>query len=367
MTATSIQWTDATWNPVRGCALVSPGCANCYAMKQAHRFSGPGQPYEGLTRPGRAVWNGRARFVPEMLGEPLRWQKPKRVFVNSMSDLFHDDVSNEQIAAIFGVMAACPQHTFQVLTKRPERMRAWFEWHREATEADGEPWIPLLRETVCWLSDAQAEAIHEGGRARHGVPQLEPWPLPNVWLGVSAENQKAADERIPLLLRTPAAVRFVSAEPLLGELDLTHLDADGAGHPELCQVDALTGRHTDMGRPCPDTAKLDWVIVGGESGPGARICEVAWIERVVRDCAAARVPCFVKQLGAVPALSVEPTGEWRTVKGGRQLRLQVTMVPVSDRKGGDPSEWPEALRVRQFPEQTAAVAAVKSTAEGRGR
>lgn len=126
---TEIEWTDATWNPVRGCSRVSPGCDNCYAMHVAHRFSGPGMPYEGLTvlRKGKTDWAGIARFVPDHLSDPLRWTKPRHVFVNSVSDLFHHTVSNEQIAAVFGVMAASPRHTFQVLTKRPERMVEWFE------------------------------------------------------------------------------------------------------------------------------------------------------------------------------------------------------------------------------------------------
>jgi protein gp37 len=123
-----IEWTDRTWNVVRGCSRVSPGCDNCYAMGQAHRFAGPGKPFDGLTRytAKRGVdWAGFARFVPEKLAEPLSWRKPQRIFVNSMSDLFHESLSNEEIAAVFGVMAACPQHTFQILTKRPKRMREW--------------------------------------------------------------------------------------------------------------------------------------------------------------------------------------------------------------------------------------------------
>ncbi|HEX2677839.1 MAG TPA: DUF5131 family protein, partial [Polyangiales bacterium] len=240
MAESSIEWTDATWNPVRGCARVSPGCENCYAERVAARFGAPGQPYEGLvsyksrvsglryTNPKAAGswtaprWNGNARFVPEMLDAPLRWKKPRRIFVNSMSDLFHDDITNEQIAAVFGVMAACPQHTFQVLTKRPARMKAWFDKVREigATVAAKLPRVQTSdpqRYTKLFIAD-QAEGILQ--RALWGCElEVTPpfaWPLPNVWLGVSAEDQQRADERIPLLLQTPAAVRFVSAEPLLG-------------------------------------------------------------------------------------------------------------------------------------------------------
>lgn len=129
-TQTSIEWTDVTWNPVRGCSLVSAGCANCYAMKQAHRFSGAGKPYDGLTElgPQGPRWTGKIQLVEEALDAPLHWKKPRRIFVNSMSDLFHEDVTNKFIASVFGVMAACPHHTFQVLTKRPDRLRQWFGW-----------------------------------------------------------------------------------------------------------------------------------------------------------------------------------------------------------------------------------------------
>lgn len=345
MTTTSIQWTDATWNPVRGCAVVSPGCANCYAMKQAHRFAGPGQPYEGLTRltKGGPVWSGRARFVPEMLGAPLSWRKPRRVFVNSMSDLFHEDVSADQIAAVWAVMTLAHYHTFQVLTKRPERMRAVLTspdfYGAVLAEADR---IRYARTELCMV----------------GISNPSMHPPRNVWLGVSAENQKAAEERIPLLLQTPAAVRFVSAEPLLGPLDLSrwmwpvHWRWDGryATPEEATAAGARAERHRQA-LVSKDAVFLNWVIVGGESGPGARPCAEEWIARIVQQCAESHVPCFVKQLGAVPA--------FRTGEG----------VPISHRKGGDPAEWPEALRVRQFPEahQTAAVAAVKSTTEGRGR
>src|SRR5690606_22560010 len=176
---TTIEWTQGTWNPVSGCTRVSPGCDNCYAMRQAHRFSGNCQPYEGLTtiRRGKVDWTGSVRFVPEMLEVPLQ-RKPTTWFVNSMSDLFHESLTNEQIASAFGGMAATPQHTYQILTKRPKRMREWFGWL-------------------------------DGRR-----------PLHNVWLGVSCEDQARADERIPHLLSTPAAVRFVSAEPLLGPIAL---------------------------------------------------------------------------------------------------------------------------------------------------
>lgn len=316
----AIEWTEQTWNPIRGCSRVSPGCSNCYAMRQARRFDVPGGPYDGLTimrpkdspRPG-VDWLGRVRFVPKMLEVPFRRTKPTTYFVNSMSDLFHDALSNEQIAAVFGVMAACPRHTFQVLTKRAKRMREWFEWLADDTQELHGPTAPVACE------------IHA---ANHGadVDYLgkDPgWPLPNVWLGVSVEDQRTADQRIPHLLATPAAVRFVSAEPLLDPVDLS---------PYL--VDDL---HR-MGRA--PRAELDWVIVGGESGHGARPCNVAWIRSVVRQCRDALVPCFVKQLGSRSVVTAHPV----VSKGRGYLR-----VNLRDRKGGDPSEWPENLRVREMP------------------
>ena len=204
-----IEWTNATWNPIRGCSRVSEGCRHCYAESVAARFSGPGLPYEGLVRiaSGKPTgWNGVVRMVHEHLADPLRWKRPRRVFVNSMSDLFHESLTNEQIAAVFGVMAAAPRHTFQVLTKRSARMREWF----------------------AWVADHGARGARSACRASAAlylvaspeVPGGDEWPLRNVWLGVSTENQAAADERIPELLRTPAAVRWISAEPLIGPVDL---------------------------------------------------------------------------------------------------------------------------------------------------
>lgn len=273
MADTSIEWTEKTWNPVRGCSVVSAGCTNCYAMRTAHRFSGPGGKYEGLTRARKnlgPVWTGEVRFVPEKLEEPLRWRKPARVFVNSMSDLFHEGVTDEQIAAVFGVMASCPQHTFQVLTKRPERARRWFAWIEEQIEIDGSAWTACLRETVCHFAEpALIERITEDGIARDGAPGAEPWPLPNVWLGVSVEDRKYGVPRIAHLRETPAAVRFLSIEPLLediGELDLTG---------------------------------ISWCIVGGESGAGARPMQVEWARSIRDQCAAAGVVFFFKQWGGV--------------------------------------------------------------------
>lgn len=341
MGATTIAWTGAVWNPVRGCALVSAGCEHCYAMRFAGRFSGDGQPYEGLTQPTKKghVWTGEARFVQEILSAPLRWKTPRRVFVNSMSDLFHKDITNGEIAAVFAVMAAAPQHTFQVLTKRPERMREWFEWVRSAGQAlrDAvgiEPPSGSAEPSACALA-APTGAID----VRSLLPQFGRtcWPLPNVWLGVSAEDQESAGKRIPYLLKTPAAVRFVSAEPLLGPLDLRTI----WGFGEFTKP--LTGEHVRVNQNSGFSTStmgpgLDWVIVGGESGPNARPCDVQWVRAIVQQCKHSGVPAFVKQLGARPYESPRTDGST-----GCDL-------PLHDRKGADMSEWPEDLRVREFPE-----------------
>jgi protein gp37 len=276
---TGIQWTDATWNPVRGCSRVSPGCEHCYAETMAGRFCGPGQPYEGLVKLNggrgagkRSKWTGVVRMVPEHLADPLRWRRPRRIFVNSMSDLFHEQLSDEDIAAVFAVMAAAPRHTFQVLTKRPERMRDWFRWLEGAAErsrsifpADDTTW---RRNHVMWAAARRADVDLAASRHDHQ------WPLPNVWLGVSVEDQRRADERIPLLLDTPAAVRFISAEPLLGPIDFRRV-------PGFNRV----------GLNLQDW----WVIAGAESGRGARKMDLDWVRSIRDQCAAARVPFFYKQ------------------------------------------------------------------------
>lgn len=336
-----IEWTDASWNPVRGCSRVSAGCENCYAEKIAARFSGPGLPYEGLAvfkdknrnaRARKTAWTGEVRFVPERLVEPLCWTRPRRIFVNSMSDLFHEKLTNEQIAAVFGVMAACPQHTFQVLTKRPQRMLAWFEW--VAKERTGLAAFPLAPQMICAL-----HATEMSGRS-WSVPHVERWPLPNVWLGTSTENQKAADERTGLLLRCPAALHFVSVEPLLGPIRFG-LNLSGV---RLANGDRWQGA----------LPLLRWVIVGGESGPGARPCKIDWIRGIVAECAEAEVPVFVKQLGALPAVDTEEeAASWPAVDRWFPKHPALpgkVVVQLHDRKGAETDEWPRDLRLRQFPE-----------------
>lgn len=287
---TGIEWTDATWNPIRGCSRVSEGCRHCYAERVAARFSGPGQPYEGLVRLSKTLdgvkpigWNGTVRMVAEHLADPLRWKRPRRVFVNSMSDLFHESLTNEQIAAVFGVMAAAGQHSFQVLTKRAARMRAWFEW--VASEGEGAV-VPFLQDI----------ANRHGAGVSIGYPD-DAWPLPSVWLGVSVENQAAADERIPELLRTPAAVRWISAEPLLGPVNLTSW---------LWDWSRIESEDDNGGALPPRDPRLSWVVAGCESGPGARPCDVAWLRSLRDQCAKAGVAYFVKQAKHVPACIPAP-------------------------------------------------------------
>lgn len=348
MAETAIEWCDRVWNCVRGCRRVSPGCEHCYAERQAHRFSGMHQPYEGLTKltSHGPAWTGQARFVAAMLGDPLGWRKPQRIFVNSMSDLFHEDITNDQIAAVFGVMAACPQHSFQVLTKRPERMLEWFDWlHEQTTGPD------FARDYVAPLERA-VESI--GIPVRDALEDADTWPLPNVWLGVSCENQDAANGRIPLLLQTPAAVRWVSAEPLLGPINFHALQIPD--EREGLRFSGLQRQHDDrFGR---SDIVLDWIVTGGESGPGARPCDLAWIQSIVVQCAAAGTACFVKQLGTRPYDSDYRVGIYApedrrtpTRPDGAGGRMAMgNLVLLRDHKGGDPSEWPSDLRVRQWPE-----------------
>lgn len=279
MAKSDIEWTDDTWNPTRGCKVKSAGCANCYAMRMAGRFSKPGKPFEGLVTIGknkRAIWNGEARLVPHMLAIPLSWKKPRRVFVNSMSDLFYEGFTNEEIAAVYGVMAACPHITFQVLTKRAERLPDWYEWVRTQTVGG-----QLRRPGSVCVEHADNQLPEEWRhRFRCGHWRNTPiqWPLRNVWLGVSVENQDAANERIPFLLDTPAAIRFLSCEPLLGPLNLDE-------YFDPCSVPCGE-------EPWPD---LDWLIAGCESGPGARHADPQWF-RDLRDlCAREGVPFFLKQ------------------------------------------------------------------------
>lgn len=265
---TGIQWTDATWNPVTGCSKVSPGCANCYAETMAMTRLRGREGYPGLPwTPENAATNVVLR--PERLDEPLLWRKPRRVFVNSMSDLFHELVPDDFLDDVFAVMGIASRHTFQVLTKRPERMRAW----ASGTHGYYSRFERVATAATSWM----------------GMPPTD-WPLPNVWLGTSIENRRFVG-RADDLRATPAAIRFISAEPLLEALDLD-----------------LTG--------------IDWLIVGGESGPGARPMELGWVRNLVDLARVHGTAVFVKQLGQ----------RW-----------------AGHGHGGDAEAWPADLRIREYP------------------
>ena len=289
---TGIEWTDATWNPIAGCNIVSAGCTNCYAMHTAHRqqrmAAGAGRTshYDGTTRMsgGRAVWTGKINVAPDhILTKPMSWRKPRMIFVNSMSDLFHESVPDHVIDRVFAVMALCPQHTFQVLTKRPERMREYM--HKACGRiADAVQPLRTDKSVVGPLPHVEVGATW--------------WPLPNVWLGTSVEDQQTADARIPYLLDTPAAVRFISAEPLLGPVDLQEWMVCPNARDGLF-MDPTTGAF-ECCSECDYTGLLggiDWIIVGGESGPAARPMHPEWARSIRDQCEAAGVAFLFKQWG----------------------------------------------------------------------
>lgn len=294
--STDIEWTHIpgykgeTWNPVRGCTKISPGCKHCYAETFAERWRGiPGHAYEqGFD----------LRLVPSKLDQPVRWTKPRSIFVNSMSDLLHADVSNDYVAAVLGVIAATPQHIHMLLTKRAERLPQVFDWVR--SECDGRFMHPALAHHAACIADSDHLFRAANECAGRGA-----WPLPNLWVGVSVEDRKHGVPRIAHLRQVPAVVRFLSIEPLLEDLGTL------------------------------DLAGIHWVIVGGESGPGARPLYLQWVRDIVAQCRDAGVPVFVKQMGAQPV--------------ARQGVTELVQLRLKSRKGNDPTEWPEDLRVRQWP------------------
>ena len=330
---TSIEWTDYTTNLIRyrdpegrivhGCIKVSAGCANCYASAWSAR---------GLTGERGGAFTAKRQATLTLYFDDAEAQRilrtrvtGKRIFVGDMTDVFGEWVPDEMLDRMFAVFALRPDLTFQVLTKRPERMRAYF----------------TTRDTAGAIAVTIREVAPDGGLAAmramgtHVLRDVvqKRWPLPNVWLGVSVEDQAAADERIPALLDTPAAVRFLSCEPLLEPVDL---------EPWLRRV-ATSGpgwRMTGGSAMAIADIVLDWVIVGGESGPGARPCDVGWIRDIVGQCRAAEVPVFVKQLGANPERERQFAAD----------DIRDVSLELHDPKGGEPSEWPEDLRVREFPQ-----------------
>ena len=302
----NIEWTQKTWNPFAGCR----------------------------------TFNGVTRLDEAALTIPLKVKKPTTWFVNSMSDVFHDGFSFEQIDRVWAVMALCPQHTFQVLTKRPERM-AEYLLTRTAMDDSGRvdrspQWY---HEITRLLDEGEAGTLGRSwDRCHEAASNLDlTRPLPNVWIGTSCEDQQRANERIPHLLKCPAAARFLSLEPLLGPIELSPW---------------VPCAQRDFGH---DTAGLgiSWVIVGGESGPNARLCKIEWIRSIVEQCKGAGVPAFVKQLGAKFTSSNgfdrQPTwkGHWTSYE--KRMNLPAQYWTANDRKGGDMAEFPDDLRVRQMP------------------
>lgn len=343
MTKTGIEWCDVVWNPVTGCTKVSAGCQHCYAESVAERFWAtqyPEVPSAELQAEGDSLTMTRPRRFtdvqthPDRLDAPLRWRKPRRVFVNSMSDLFHEDVPDGFLLRTFDVMRLGGRssgqgrdHTFLVLTKRPERARRFMK---------------ALR----W--DPGPLGLHlERGPGVSAAPLLR-----NVHLGVSIEDQATADERIPILLDTPAAVRWVSAEPLLEPVALRGMQCGGCGYTARDKREQLDHRLCKQATPI-----LDWIVTGGESGPQARPCEVSWIRSIVKQCKAAAVPAFVKQLGACSI--VFPDHLNRTFPPGTPTEVMAealgdfldgtVRLPLIHPKGADPTEWPADLRVQELP------------------
>lgn len=339
MNKTPIEWTDFTVNPFRfrnletgqvghHCTKISPGCKNCYSSTMQ-----AGPYLSGLTFIEENKTKGEFFLDDAVLQQVLRRKKPCRIFWCDMTDMFLEDYPDEWSDRCFAVMALTPHITHQVLTKRAGRMREYVGIGAADTDhcfsETGTPARVMARMNA--IANVGAVALK--------------WPLPNVHLGVSVEDKERADERIPELLRTSAAVRFISAKPLLGPLDLTRL------RPKGCSgwIDAL-GRREHRGPSVFDVATgLDQVIIGGESGPGARPCDLAWIRSLVEQCKTTNVAAFVKQLGALPVIGPEenlfdwPEHVIRDVwHGGDKVKLR-------DKKGGDMSEWPEDLRVREYP------------------
>jgi protein gp37 len=284
---TNISWTDETINPIVGCSRVlgSPGCAKCYAASAAKSPRLQHFPqYQAVSE-----WDGTVQFVESQLLKPLSWKKPKKIFVCSMADLFHENVPFEWIDKVMAVVALCPQHTFQVLTKRPERALQYF--------SQPKLWVKWYEAALAHLWGAIGENF--GGLINLQQYFIEQhFPLPNCWIGTSTENQVMADKRIPILLQIPAAVRFLSCEPLLGEINLKIIP--------------------------------NWVICGGESGTDSRPCHVEWLKSIVQQCQSAKTPVFVKQLGA-------------------NAYYQGQRFQTRDKKGGEIEEFPQQLKIREFP------------------
>jgi protein gp37 len=309
---TEIGWTHVpgyigeTWNPQVGCSKKSAACDSCYAIDVAAHPRLTRLPrYQGLTvlqQGGRHNWARDAegkpiiRAVPDVLDKPLRTKRPTAYFVGSMTDLFHENADRNWTAAIFGVMAACPQHIFMLLTKRPDVAHGWFKWV-DKREKDGLSVFP--DDTPAWrIRQLFNSCLSRNGGSVGKAPIHDgPWPLPNVWIGTTCEDQQRAEERIPWLIEIPAVVRYISYEPALGPVDFTRLTMvkPEPPHGPGAYLNALTG-HVEGPDDMLDT-KVNWIIAGGESGTRARPSHPEWFRSVRDQCTAAEVPFFMKQWG----------------------------------------------------------------------
>jgi protein gp37 len=312
------------------CTRTSPGCVHCYASAINIRFG------NGLEFVVTNLSNIEFFIDERILEEPLRRKKPATIFVGDMFDLFHEAIPDDFLDIVFAVAALCQQHTLQFLTKRADRALRYFT---QCNGRNGTPMTSTRRNGFLIEREMRIREATARYQAMCGFPS-EPYsfPLPNVWLGTSVESQKYADERIPLLLQTPAAVRFLSVEPMLEAVDLDMTNALGCGD----------SNHKEAGTGGGMCRGVDWVICGGESGPGARPFNLAWAESLLEQCKDAGVAFFMKQVGSSPlipkAMELNARGEFLTeTTCGDPAKLLVSS------KGGDPSEWPEHLRVRQFP------------------
>ncbi|WP_051797285.1 DUF5131 family protein [Catenuloplanes japonicus] len=318
MAETSIEWTERVWNATTGCDRITAGCDNCYALTMAKRLKGMGSAkYQNDGDPRTSGPGFGVTVHPDALTEPLRWRKPGMIFVNSMSDLFHARVPREFVVRVFAVMASTPHLTYQILTKRPERAA------RMLTDlcdcGSGHAPGVHFRSDMEWAATPHSPTYVPG--LESGIYHRTVWPLPNVWIGTSIESDQHV-RRADALRNTPAAVRFISAEPLLGPL------------------------------PSLDLAGIDWLIAGGESGPRSRSMDLSWVRDLVGRCRTAGTAPFVKQLGSVWAARSP-----QVVVDSCSVSASDTPVSRVDKKGGDWQFWPPDLRVREFPRVAEAVSA----------
>lgn len=375
-----IEWTELTWNPIVGCSHVSPGCDHCYAERMAYRLACiESKKYKGdLSKVhyagalNKKKWNGKTEFVESALTKPLHWRKPRMIFACSMSDLFHESVPFEWIDRVFAVMALCPQHTFQVLTKRSKRMLEYFSEPKTKTgNCYAGQVLPEVQFRVHRKAIAMVHERQTGNQGRQLNMWDGRWPLPNVWLGVTAEDHQRANERIPDLLKCPSATRFVSVEPMVGPVDLISY-FNPLSCPNCGKVDCPDG-YDVLGADveklfcnnCGDEVvvdildPLDWVICGGESGPGARPMNPDCARSLRDQCKEAGVSFFFKQWGKyLPQYQLQSMDEntWRHIDENRiapksfGVGYAFKYWPVGKKKAGrlldgvEHSEMPEVCK-----------------------